>query len=102
MSEVLTHFNPSLPIQLTYKVGAVISHVLPDGEEKPSAFTSRTLKKAEINYAQLEPEELSIVLGVRKFHQYMYRRKFTVLPKSIGQNNHHGHGQGIDVVCPHL
>lgn len=83
-SEVLTHFNPSLPLQLAcdaspYGVGAVLSHVLPGGEEKPIAFASRTLNKAESNYAQLEREALSIVFGVRKFHQYLYGRKFTLL-----------------------
>ncbi|XP_034561964.1 uncharacterized protein K02A2.6 [Notolabrus celidotus] len=83
-SEVLTHFNPKLPLQLAcdaspYGVGAVISHVLPNGEDKPIAFASRTLNKAESNYAQLEREALSIVFGVRKFHQYLYGRKFTLL-----------------------
>lgn len=78
-SEVLTHFNPLLPVQLVcdaspYGVGAVISHVLPNGEEKPIAFSSRTLNKAETNYAQLECEA-----GVRKFHQYLSGRKFTLL-----------------------
>uniref|UniRef100_A0A8C6SMM6 ribonuclease H n=1 Tax=Neogobius melanostomus TaxID=47308 RepID=A0A8C6SMM6_9GOBI len=82
-SEVLTHFNPSLPIQLAcdaspYGVGAVISHMFPNGEERPIAFASRTLNKAETNYAQLEREALSIVFGVRKFHQYLYGRKFTL------------------------
>ncbi|XP_061151222.1 uncharacterized protein K02A2.6-like [Syngnathus typhle] len=83
-SKVLTHFNPSLPLQLAcdaspYGVGAILSHVLPGGEEKPIAFASRTLNKTESNYAQLEREALSIVFGVRKFHQYLYGRKFTLL-----------------------
>ncbi|KAL3969328.1 DNA (cytosine-5)-methyltransferase 3B [Sarotherodon galilaeus] len=83
-SEVLTHFNPKFPIQLAcdaspYGVGAVISHILPNGEERPIAFASRTLNTAETNYAQLEREALSIVFGVRKFHQYLYGRKFTLL-----------------------
>uniref|UniRef100_A0A3P9B0X6 Activating signal cointegrator 1 complex subunit 3 n=1 Tax=Maylandia zebra TaxID=106582 RepID=A0A3P9B0X6_9CICH len=82
-SEVLTHFNPKFPIQLAcdaspYGVGAVISHILPNGEERPIAFASRTLNTAESNYAQLEREALSIVFGVRKFHQYLYGRKFTL------------------------
>ncbi|XP_057691299.1 uncharacterized protein K02A2.6-like [Corythoichthys intestinalis] len=83
-SEVLTHFNPSYPIQLAcdaspYGVGSVISHVFPNGDERPIAFASRTLNKAESNYAQLEREALSIIFGVRKFHQYLYGRKFTLL-----------------------
>lgn len=60
-----THFNPYLPIQLScdaspYGVGAVISHILLNGEDKPIAFPSRALNKAEKNCAQLEREALSI------------------------------------------
>uniref|UniRef100_A0A674DXY4 ribonuclease H n=1 Tax=Salmo trutta TaxID=8032 RepID=A0A674DXY4_SALTR len=48
-SEALTHFNPNLPLQLPcdalpYGIGAVVSHIMPSGEERPIAFASRTLK----------------------------------------------------------
>ena len=56
---VLAHFDPSLPIKLAgdasaYGIGAVISHVFPDGQERPIAFSSRTLSKTEKNYGQIE------------------------------------------------
>ena len=78
---VLTHFSDTLPSQLDtdalqYGIGAVISHVLPSGEERPIAYASRTLTKSERSYAQIEKEALSIVFGVKKFHQYLYWRKF--------------------------
>ena len=58
-AEVLVHYDTSLPLKLAcdaspYGVGAVISHIFPNGEERPIAYASRTLTTSENNYAQIE------------------------------------------------
>ena len=53
-----------------YGIGAVLSQVY-NGDEKPVAYTSRTLNTAECNYSQWEKEALALIFGVKKFHTYL-------------------------------
>ena len=81
--QVLTHYNTTLPLQLAadlsqYGLGAVISHVLPNGKEKPIAFASRSL--FEQTYSQIDKEALGLIHNeVQKFHTYLYGRNFTLI-----------------------
>ena len=81
---VLTHFNPELPMTVAcdasaYGLGAVLSHKMQDGTERPVAFASRTLLAAEKNYAQIDKEALALIWGIKKFHHYLYRHNFTLI-----------------------
>ena len=83
-ANIVTHYDPFLPLTLAgdasaYGIGAVISHIYPDGSERPITFVSRSLSTSERNYAQLEKEALSLVFGVKIFHQYLYGGKFPLV-----------------------
>ncbi len=82
-SEVLAHFDPELKLLLAcdaspYGIGAVLSHQMPDGSERPIAFASRTLTPVERRYVQIKREGLACVFGVKKFHSYLFGRQFTL------------------------
>ena len=75
---MLKYFDPSKEVTLQCDasesgLGAVILH-----EGRPIAFSSRTLKITERNYAQIEKELLGIVHGCTRFDQYVYGRSITV------------------------
>ena len=80
---LLVQFDPDWELLLAwdaspYGVGAVHSHRGPDGKEQPVAFASLSLNLAEKNYSQLEKEGLAIVFAVKKFHQFLFGRPFTI------------------------
>ncbi len=81
---VLTFYRPEYELKLdadasSYGLGCVLSHVLPNGEERPIEYASRTLSPAERNYAQIDREALAIVWAVKKFNIYLFGRKFTIV-----------------------
>ena len=83
-SGCLTHFDSSLPLTLacdasSYGLGAVLSHKMANGEERPIAYASRTLTPSERNYSQLEKEGLACIFGIKKFHDYVFGRAFELV-----------------------
>ncbi|KAL7842137.1 hypothetical protein SRHO_G00238260 [Serrasalmus rhombeus] len=82
-AKLLVHFDPDKEVTLAcdaspYGVGAVLSHVMEDGSEKPIGFASRMLTAAEKGYSQLDKECLAIVFAVKHFHQYLYGQPFKI------------------------
>ena len=57
-ADILVHYDFYKPVVLAtdaspWGLGAVLSHVYYDGEERPISFASRSLSTAEKNYSQI-------------------------------------------------
>ena len=82
-SKVLVHYDPDRELYLqcdafSYGVGAVLSRRC-QGEDGPIAFASRSMTPSQKKYSQLDKEALAIHFGLRRFHQYLYGRHFTII-----------------------
>ena len=81
---VLMIYNRELPLKLdtdasSYGLGAVLSHVFPDGSERPIAYASRSLNESEIRYSQVDKEGAAIIFALNKFQQYLLGRRFQLV-----------------------
>jgi len=96
----LVHYDVNKPLKLfcdalPHGLGACLVHVMPNGDERPVAYTSCTLSAAEQNYAQIEREALVVIFAVRQFHQYVYGRTFTLVTDHRPLCNILGEKEGI-------
>ena len=90
-SGFLMHFESSLPVTVACDaspvgLGAVLSHIMPDGEERPIQFASRSLTRAEQKYSQIEREGLGSIFGVKRFNPFLFGRKFTLVTDNRREN----------------
>lgn len=79
----VTYFDPSRPLIITtdasrYGVGSILSLVDKEGVERPVFFHSASLSEAQKNYSQTDLEALAIVVAVKRFHKYVFGRKFCI------------------------
>jgi hypothetical protein len=82
-SHTLVHYDDRLPLYLScdassYGAGVVLSHHI-DGQYRPVAFASVTLTSAQKNYSQLDKEAFAIIFGLKRFHQFLAGREFTII-----------------------
>ena len=84
---ILKVFDPNLPTRLkiygsSEGVGALLEQnhgSLENPQWHPIGCSSRTLRDYEKRYVQIEKKTLSIVFGVERLHEYLYRRKLTII-----------------------
>lgn len=80
-NKVLMHYDPKRELIVTCDasgrgIGGVLSQIDGGGAERPVAYVSRKLTDAEKSYAQIHREALAIVFTIKKFHEYLYGRRF--------------------------
>ena len=81
-SNSLVYCDEYKPLMLSYDtsshgVGAVLSHLIDNKLDKPTAYSLSSLNTVERKYSQ-EEEALTILFGVSKFHHYLFGRHFII------------------------
>ncbi|UYV79499.1 K02A2.6-like [Cordylochernes scorpioides] len=74
---ILRHFDPNEPLELFADaskdgLGAILMQ-----KEKPLSYASASLTSPQKHYSQIEKELLALYFGCKRFHYFLYGRKFT-------------------------
>ncbi|XP_058456730.1 uncharacterized protein K02A2.6-like [Malaya genurostris] len=101
---LLVHYDVNLPLLLAtdaspYGVGAVLSHLYPDGSERPIQYASQTLNATQQRYSQIDKEAYAIIFGVRKFYQYLFGRKFVLITDNKPVVQIFSPSKGLPTLC---
>ncbi|XP_055916389.1 uncharacterized protein LOC129949142 [Eupeodes corollae] len=77
----LVHYAKDKPLCLSTDaspvgVGAVLSHIYPDGTDRPIQFASQTLSISQRKWSQIDKEAYAIIYGLKKFYQFLFGRHF--------------------------
>ena len=80
--EVLTHYDQNLPLCLAsdaspYGFGAVLSHIMPNGDERPIAYASRSLSTSEKKLLADREGSVRDYLGSKTFQHLCLRTTFS-------------------------
>ena len=81
---VVVKYDPKLPVKLVTDtsevgIGATLMQVWPRNVERPVAYASRILTPTEKKYRIVEKEAVAVSYGIRRFHQYFYGERFTLV-----------------------
>ena len=72
-SNVLVRYDPEKELVLSCDACGELE----EGSERPAAYPSRTLSKAEREFGHLDKEALAVVFAVKKFHQFRHFKIYT-------------------------
>ena len=99
-SMLLAYYDRKKPVtlQCDYSENGIGVALVQDG--KPVQFTRKALVDGEENFAPIEGEMLGVVYGIKKFHHYLYGRRFLV--ECDHKPLHHIHKKNLSLAPPRL
>ena len=97
---LLAYYDRKKPVtlQCDYSENGIGVALVQEG--RPVQFASKALVGAEEDYAPIEGEMLGVVYGIKKFHHFLYGRKFVV--ECDHKPLHHIHRKNLSLAPPRL